>query len=125
MLGHARNHSAEMAASGSIYHDSNLGSEANSAGCWVKVGENVGRGPNAGVIHSALMNSPSHRANILGDFDASRWASRWPGTAHHGKYAHPGAVAEEACYELGGFDGAAPAVHGHKYPWAGRLARGE
>jgi len=68
--GHARDHSDEMAASNSIFHDSNLSNEAASLGCWTKVGENVGRGPSVGAIHNGLMNSPTHRANILGDFDA-------------------------------------------------------
>ena len=68
--GHARDHSDEMAASNSIFHDSNLSNEAATLGCWTKVGENVGRGPSVGAIHNGLMNSPTHRANILGDFDA-------------------------------------------------------
>lgn len=67
---HARDHSDEMAASNSIFHDSNLSGEAATIGCWTKVGENVGRGPSAGEIHNGLMNSPTHRANIVGDFDA-------------------------------------------------------
>jgi len=32
-------------------------------------GENVGFGPSPDVLHRAFMNSPHHRANILGDFD--------------------------------------------------------
>lgn len=67
--GHARDHSDDMAASNSIFHDGNLGAEAATLDCWVKVGENVGRGPSAGAIHNGLMNSPTHRANILGEFD--------------------------------------------------------
>jgi uncharacterized protein YkwD len=67
---HARNHSEEMAASGSIFHDSNLGAEAASLGCWRRIGENVGMGPSVDAIHNALMNSPTHRDNILGDYDA-------------------------------------------------------
>ncbi|MEX0790783.1 MAG: CAP domain-containing protein [Actinomycetota bacterium] len=66
---HARNHSEQMSVSNSIFHDSNLSAEAGSIGCWKRVGENVGRGYSVGAIHSALMNSPTHRANLLGDFD--------------------------------------------------------
>src|SRR5688500_19860113 len=55
----ARRHSAEMAASNSIYHTSNLGSRVQN---WQKVGENVGRGSNVDVVEQAFMNSPSHRA---------------------------------------------------------------
>jgi uncharacterized protein YkwD len=32
---------------------------------WSIVGENVGYGPNAGVIHSALVASPGHHANLV------------------------------------------------------------
>jgi uncharacterized protein YkwD len=32
---------------------------------WAIVGENVGYGPNAGVIHNALVASPGHYANIV------------------------------------------------------------
>lgn len=69
-LEHARNHSEEMAASGSIFHDSNLGAEAATLGCWTRVGENVGMGPSVDAIHNALMNSPTHRDNLLGNYDA-------------------------------------------------------
>jgi hypothetical protein len=59
----ARRHSERMASQGSLHHNPNLGSDVSG---WQKVGENVGHGPSVGSIHSALMNSPSHRANILG-----------------------------------------------------------
>jgi uncharacterized protein YkwD len=65
----ARNHSEEMSVTNSIFHDPNLSGEAASIGCWKRVGENVGRGFSIDAIHTALMNSPTHRANILGDFD--------------------------------------------------------
>lgn len=32
---------------------------------WRKLGENVGMGGNIGQIHTAYMNSPGHRANVL------------------------------------------------------------
>ena len=59
----ARSHSARMASSGNLHHNPNLGSHV---GNWQKVGENVGVGPSVSSIHSAFMNSASHRANILG-----------------------------------------------------------
>jgi hypothetical protein len=67
---HARNHSVEMARSGSIFHETSLAAEAGTIGCWARVGENVGVGHSVDAIHSALMDSPTHRSNILGSFDA-------------------------------------------------------
>jgi uncharacterized protein YkwD len=65
----ARDHSEQMSVTNSIFHDPNLSAEAASIGCWKRVGENVGRGFSIDAIHTALMNSPTHRANVLGDFD--------------------------------------------------------
>jgi len=59
----ARRHSARMAAGNNLHHNPNLGSEVSG---WQKVGENVGRGPSVDAIHTAFMNSSSHRANIVG-----------------------------------------------------------
>lgn len=58
----ARRHAQRMAASHSIYHNPNLGSDVDN---WQAVGENVGMGGSAGSIHQAFMNSAPHRANIL------------------------------------------------------------
>lgn len=58
----ARRHAQRMAASKSIYHNKNLGSEVSG---WEAVGENVGMGGSASSIHQAFMNSTAHRANIL------------------------------------------------------------
>lgn len=66
----ARNQADEMAASNSIFHNANLGAEAGSLGCWTRIGENVGRGPSVEAIHNAFMNSPTHRNNLMGDYDA-------------------------------------------------------
>jgi len=67
----ARTHSGQMASSGSIFHDSSLQSEADGvSSCWTKIGENVGMGGAVGEISTAFMNSPSHRANILGQYDS-------------------------------------------------------
>jgi hypothetical protein len=58
----ARRQAARMAAQHTIYHNPNLGSEVSG---WRSVGENVGMGPSVSSIHSAFMNSSSHRSNIL------------------------------------------------------------
>jgi hypothetical protein len=59
----ARRHSERMAGQSNLHHNPNLGSDVSG---WQKVGENVGRGPSVGAIHTAFMDSPGHRANILG-----------------------------------------------------------
>lgn len=63
----ARNHSAQMASQSTIFHNQNLANEIT--GNWASIGENVGEGPSADDVHAAFMNSPAHRANVLGDYD--------------------------------------------------------
>jgi uncharacterized protein YkwD len=58
----ARQHSNQMASQGRLYHNPNLTSQVQN---WQAVGENVGDGPTVSDIHTAFMNSPEHRANIL------------------------------------------------------------
>jgi hypothetical protein len=58
----ARQQAQRMAASGSLHHNPNL---ATDVAHWVNVGENVGYAGSASSLHSALMNSAGHRANIL------------------------------------------------------------
>jgi hypothetical protein len=58
----ARSWSATMADQNKLYHNPNLGSQVSG---WQKVGENVGRGPSVGAIHSGFMASDGHRKNIL------------------------------------------------------------
>jgi hypothetical protein len=63
----ARHKSDQMAAKGTIWHDS---STWNSVSGWQAYGENVGMGPSSGSdpvgnLHTAFMNSPEHRQNIL------------------------------------------------------------
>jgi hypothetical protein len=58
----AARQAARMAAARSLYHNPRLGSEVSG---WSSVGENVGRGSSVSAIHSALMDSAPHRANIL------------------------------------------------------------
>jgi hypothetical protein len=58
----ARNHSQQMASQQSLYHNPGLTTQVQN---WQAVGENVGEGPSVSDIHTAFMNSPEHRANIL------------------------------------------------------------
>lgn len=58
----ARRHAARMADRGALYHNPQLGSEVSG---WSKLGENVGRGPDAGAVHDSFMASPSHRDNVV------------------------------------------------------------
>ena len=57
----ARRHSAEMASRRSVHHNPRL----TDACCWTVIGENVGSGADAEVLHEAFMRSSPHRANIL------------------------------------------------------------
>jgi hypothetical protein len=43
--------------------------EARVTRDWRRIGENVGRGPDVAGLHTAFMNSPGHRANVLGDYN--------------------------------------------------------
>ena len=63
LVTNARNHSADMAADGTIYHNSKLGDQIS--GNWWALGENVGMGPSCSSIHNAFMDSPGHKANVL------------------------------------------------------------
>jgi uncharacterized protein YkwD len=58
----ARRHSVRMADQNHLHHNPNLASDVRS---WRRVGENVGRGPSVSSLHTALMNSPGHRRNLL------------------------------------------------------------
>lgn len=64
----ARNHTAKMIPTGTIFHSSSAELSGVTTG-WSVLGENVGKGPNPSVLHQAFMASPSHKANILGGFD--------------------------------------------------------
>lgn len=64
----ARAHTAEMIPTGTIFHSTSGQLAAVTTG-WSVLGENVGKGPDVSVLHRAFMDSPSHKANILGDYD--------------------------------------------------------
>lgn len=66
---HARRHTADMIAAGEIYHSSSEQLRAAAGSGWEKLGENVGRGGTVSSLHQAFLDSPSHKANILGDYD--------------------------------------------------------
>lgn len=58
----ARQHSAAMAASNRVYHNTELALQVQG---WQLVAENVGTGSTVDQIHGALMASPPHRADIV------------------------------------------------------------
>ena len=62
--------SSHMASTGTLAHNPYLQSQLESHGSpnWTTYGENVGEGPtsSADKLFTAYMNSPEHRANILG-----------------------------------------------------------
>lgn len=64
----ARNHTAQMIPTGTIFHSTSEELSSVTTG-WLVLGENVGKGGSTSSLHDAFMASPSHKANILGDFD--------------------------------------------------------
>ncbi|MHC5796781.1 CAP domain-containing protein [Lacisediminihabitans sp. FW035] len=88
----------QMGAAQSMTHNPNYSSQIPSG--WSRAGENVAMGqPTPSAMHTAWMNSPGHRANILGDFTDIGIAfvtvngTTW-GVEDFGKYAgHVGAPA--------------------------------
>jgi uncharacterized protein YkwD len=67
----ARSWSQYMASTGTLSHNPNLESEIRSQVTtqWTRIGENVGFGPDYASIRNAFLNSPEHKANILGDYN--------------------------------------------------------
>jgi hypothetical protein len=61
----ARDHSADMARDGYIYHSRDLDKKVDG---WDFLGENVGTGPDVESIDAAFMESAPHRRNILDKF---------------------------------------------------------
>lgn len=62
----AREHAQRMVDRDAIYHNPNLGADADAHGVdWKYIGENVGVGPDAQTVHEAFMNSPDHHKNIV------------------------------------------------------------
>ena len=62
--------SQQMFAAGALSHRPDLAARASAiAPTWTRVGENVGTGGSVPSLHTAFMNSPGHRANVLGDYN--------------------------------------------------------
>lgn len=77
----ARGWSGVMASDGVLRHNPNFaGQIAAALPSWRRAGENVGQGSGMAQLHSAFMNSPMHRANILGDFQWVGVGVRWAGS---------------------------------------------
>jgi hypothetical protein len=62
----AHAHSLVMMTTGNLHHNPDLASVTTG---WSALGENVGVGPTVESLHTAFMNSPGHRANVLGDYN--------------------------------------------------------
>jgi Cysteine-rich secretory protein family len=63
----AANWAASLAQTGTLSHNPEYSSQI--PGGWVGAGENVAQGYSGGsAMHEGWMNSPGHRANILGNF---------------------------------------------------------
>lgn len=73
----AHEQSLAMARQHRLYH-----SDLSKVCCYLSVGENVGYATTLYRVHRALMNSPGHRANILG----SRWDAIGVGVVQSGGY---------------------------------------
>jgi hypothetical protein len=52
-----------------IYHSTSGELKTAAGSGWSQLGENVGRGGTVSSLHQAFMNSPGHRANILGEYN--------------------------------------------------------
>jgi len=62
----ARAQAQRMADRNAIFHNTNLGAQADAAGVdWQWIGENVGVGATAETIHEAFIASPEHHQNIV------------------------------------------------------------
>jgi uncharacterized protein YkwD len=58
---YARGHSRAMSQQRTLFHTSNF----SVICCWSSISENVGQGFGVRSVHRGLMQSPTHRANIL------------------------------------------------------------
>lgn len=75
LTGVARGWTDRMAAAGKMSHNPDVASQVE--GDWTRLGENVGYSTLRGAapqdlvdrLHVAFMNSPGHRANVLGEFN--------------------------------------------------------
>lgn len=66
----ARAQSIRMGEQSRLYHNPNLRADIEArVPDWQRAGENVGQGWDVEGLHRAFMNSPGHRANVLGDYN--------------------------------------------------------
>lgn len=67
----AQNWANHLAATGSLVHNPNYVAQMSAAvgGQWTQVGENIGYAQSAAQLEPMFMNSPPHRANILGPYN--------------------------------------------------------
>src|SRR4051812_8004756 len=66
----AQQHAAQMANSHTLFHTASLaGTIGQAAPGWTALAENVGYGPSLSSTMSALLASPTHRANIMGNYN--------------------------------------------------------
>jgi hypothetical protein len=63
LTGIARSWSAKMAQAGTISHNPNFAGQVHAN--WVKLGENVGVGPDVPSLFQAFVNSPHHYENLV------------------------------------------------------------
>ncbi len=63
--------STKLSGAQQLSHNPNFAREisAQVTDKWTRVGENVGRGGSVESLHAAFMASPSHRDNVLGDYN--------------------------------------------------------
>ena len=77
----ARAWSDAMASRNVLSHNPNFAAQLEQRfPNYRRLGENVGAGGSVTSLHAAFMNSPGHRANVLGDFGYAGIGVRWSGT---------------------------------------------
>jgi hypothetical protein len=64
----AREHSQLMRDTDHLHHPADLGAEVFPDDAWAGIGENAARNRSIEGAHRALMDSPPHRKNLLGDW---------------------------------------------------------
>jgi len=68
----AQQQSAQMAASGSLTHSTDLGGEVGTVlPSYTGAAENIGLGQSVATVNTAFMGSPTHSAAILGNFNTA------------------------------------------------------
>ena len=69
--GVARDWSTTMMREDRLYHRPNLVAaiDGSVTRTWTRIGENVGVGGSVERLHQAFMDSPGHKANVLGDYN--------------------------------------------------------